>query len=274
MSISPQRGFLARLEPWTLAAIAVTVPGLWLVTRLGSDSGNTSAGHSPGGHSGFVTALGRDEFHVEAVFETDGVLRLYLLGRDETRVIDVEEQTLTAYVRSSAEVDSVPISLRPEPQAGDGPRRTSRFTGELPEGLVGQPVEITIPNLRIGEQRFRVAFGSQDHAIPEMPSKIVDDEERALYLTPGGVYTSADIEANGHQTASRKFRGFLATHDHNPQPGDRLCPITRTKANPACGWIINGYEYQFCCPPCVDEFVQLAKDMPDEIRPPEAYTKQ
>ena len=47
-----------------------------------------------------------------------------------------------------------------------------------------------------------------------------------------------------------------------------------TKANPKFTWIINGQAYQFCCPPCVDEFVQLAKEKPDEIAPAASYVKE
>lgn len=108
---------------------------------------------------------------------------------------------------------------------------------------------------------------------PAMPVKRVDGAERDLYLEPGGLYTSSDIEANGGRTASEKFTGFLARHDFDPRPGDRLCPITRTKADERCDWVIGGRRYTFCCPPCIDEFVELAKRDPDRVLPPEAYTK-
>ncbi|MBW3599219.1 MAG: hypothetical protein KY475_18355 [Planctomycetes bacterium] len=107
------------------------------------------------------------------------------------------------------------------------------------------------------------------HAMPQ--HAFTDDEERALYFTPAGAYTEADIAANGDATPSARYRGFRARHDFNPQPGDPLCPITRTKANPQCTWIIGGREYEFCCPPCIDEFVRLAKEQPDAIAPPEEY---
>src|SRR5205807_486834 len=104
--------------------------------------------------------------------------------------------------------------------------------------------------------------------------KVQDEAERQLYLTPGGKYTAADIEANGQRTASEKFQGFQAAHDLHPAPGERICPITLTRANQACTWIVGGQEYQFCCPPCVDEFVQLAKSKPDQIKQPEEYRKK
>ncbi len=108
----------------------------------------------------------------------------------------------------------------------------------------------------------------------EMPTGVGGAEERELYLVPGGKYTAADIEANGRMTASEKFRGFRANHDFDPRPGDFVCPVTRTKADPRCAWTVNGKRYLFCCPPCVDEFVRLAKDYPDRVLEPDRYVKR
>lgn len=106
-----------------------------------------------------------------------------------------------------------------------------------------------------------------------MPDKIVDAAEEELYLQPGGLYTASDIQTNGNHTASEKFKGFLARHDFDPKQGDTLCPITRTKANEACSWVIDGSCYYFCCPPCIDEFLSMAKNNPASIEPPEHYVK-
>lgn len=240
---------------------------------------NTSAeehGHKPGAHGGVIVSIGADSYHAEAVVEKSGTLRLFLLGRDESRIQEVESQTLTGYVKAAEDSEAEPIEIRPAPQEGDTEGKTSQFAGELPAKLVGKPIDVTIPNLRIGDERFRVAFTT---AMPagshgaEMPSAIPKDEEEALFLTPGGKYTAADIEANGRTTASRKFRGVQSQHDAKTQPGDRLCPISMTKASPKFTWIIGGQAYQFCCPPCVDEFVRLAKESPDEIKNPSEYVK-
>lgn len=108
---------------------------------------------------------------------------------------------------------------------------------------------------------------------PPMPSPLSQAAQQELYFTPAGLYSSADIAANGNRTAADRFRDFRAEHDANPQPGDRLCPVTQTKANPDCRWVIGGREYQFCCPPCIDEFVRTAKVDPDRILLPEAYVQ-
>lgn len=107
-----------------------------------------------------------------------------------------------------------------------------------------------------------------------MPSGVSEDEERDIYLLAGGLYTEADIEANGRQTASQKYRGFRSAHDMNPAVGAPLCPVTLTKANSKCTWIIGGERYQFCCPPCIDEFVKLAKESPEQIKSPGEYVKR
>lgn len=240
-------------------------------------SGTEEHGHVTGAHGGIIASLGRDSYHVEAVFEKGGVLQLYVLGADETRIQEVERQSLKAYVKAADATESQSIELQPAPQEGDAEGKTSAFVGKLPDDLAGGELNVTVPSIRIGSERFRLAFTSAPpvHGDDDMPAKVSDDAERELYLTAAGIYTEADIEANGNQTASEKFKGFRAKHDMKPKPGDKICPVTMTKANPACTWIVAGKEYEFCCPPCVDEFVSWAKDpeLAKDILPPEEYVK-
>ena len=72
------------------------------------------------------------------------------------------------------------------------------------------------------------------------------------------------------------FRGARgsAEHDLDPQEGDRLCPVTFTKANPACSWVVGGQTYYFCCPPCVTDFVRTAKNKPGAVKDPGEYRKR
>lgn len=116
-------------------------------------------------------------------------------------------------------------------------------------------------------------FASRSTVDKRMPEKIVDSAEVELYLTPGGVYTATDIAENGNVTASEKFKGFTAQHDFAPKIGDAICPITRTKANPDCWWIIGGNKYTFCCPPCIDEFLTKAKASSVAIEEPGFYVQ-
>ncbi|MEQ1827813.1 MAG: hypothetical protein ABL921_17770 [Pirellula sp.] len=237
---------------------------------------DTDHGHKAGAHGGIMVSLGRDSYHIEAVVESDGVIRLYTLGKDETRVIDVESQSLKGFVKADGDADSKSIAFEPSPQDGDAENKTSLFVGKLPSELVGRKLDVTIPNIRIAGERFRLGFqsGQESHGdSPEMPDKLADDAEKELYLTPGGRYTAADVAANGNVTASQKFNGIKSAHDMNPKSGDRICPITETKANPKFSWIIDGKTYQFCCPPCVDEFLKTAKASKDPLPEPESYTR-
>lgn len=244
--------------------------------KHGPDAKDGEHGHKPTAHGGIIVPIGRDNYHGEAVFEKDGVIRFYTLGQDEAKVIEVEAEPLNAYAKPEGGAEATAFIFKAEPQPGDSTGKTSQFVGKLPRDLWGKKVEVTIPTIRIGGERFRVGFSSAAvaHADAAMPGGVADAEERKLYLTPGGKYTAADIKANGGKTASEKFRGLQASHDLRPKAGDRICPVTLTKANPAFTWVIDGQEYQFCCPPCVDEFVQLAKDHPDQIKPAVEYRKK
>jgi YHS domain-containing protein len=232
-------------------------------------------GHKPSAHGGILVSLGSDSYHAEAVFEKGGILRLYTLGQNEAVVLEVEAQPLTGYVKVEGGMESESFVLAPKPQPGDKPGMTSLFVGHQPKDMAGKKVEVTIPSIRIGNERFRIAFKSvPDAGEHGMPSKVADEDEKKLYLTPGGKYTAADIQANGGVVASVKFKGLKAEHDLKPKAGDLICPITLTKANPKFSWVVGGKTYQFCCPPCVDEFVQTAKEKPDEIKEPEFYRQK
>jgi len=227
--------------------------------------------HEPG--AGVMATIGREEYHAELVVEQGGIVRLHTLGRDETRVQEVPQQVLTAHVKPEGGAQAYVLILQPDPVADDTEGMTSQFSGTLPDELVDRRLHVTVAGLRIGGERFTVRFRPPAPE-PAMPTGLADSEARQLYLTPGGAYTEADIEANGRQTAAEKYVGFRARHDFNPAAGDAVCPITRTKANPECTWVIGGQTYQFCCPPCIDEFVILAKEDPDRLLPPEAYVQE
>lgn len=246
-------------------------------TSTPPNSSDTDHGHKPGAHGGIMISLGRDSYHVEAVIDSDGVVRLYTLGQDESRVIDVESQSLKGFVKVEGDVDSKAIDFEASPQEGDKPGKTSLFVGQLPPEFVGRKLEVTIPNIRIEGERFRLGFvsGQESHGDESsMPEKVADDAEQTLYLTPGGRYTEADIVANGKMTASQKFKGMKSDHDMKPKIGDRLCPISGTKANSNFVWIIDGNPYEFCCPPCVDEFLSAAKASTDPLPAPDSFIKK
>ena len=230
--------------------------------------------HIAGAHGGTVIPIGSDSYHAEAVIEKDGQFRLLMLGADETRIQEVDVQALKAYIKAVGETDATPIEIRAVPQDGDASGKTSQFVGSLPESAIGKAIDVTIPNLRIGTERFRVGFTTavRQHE-SGMPAAVSGAAEQKLYFTPGGKYTQADIDANGKLPAGAKFRGLMTKHDMAPMQGDFICPVTYTKANPKVEWQIDGKKYLFCCPPCVDEFVRMAKEEPDSLRAPGDYVQ-
>ncbi len=225
--------------------------------------------HRTAPHGGVVTPVGKGDQHdhAEAVVEKGGVLTVYTYSDDAGTALEVELQFPTALVRPDGEVEAVPVVLLPFPQRGDGPGKTSRFTCKLSRESRGRSLVITVADLAVDQTRFRLEFaatgGGQGN---EAPAADTEEEERRLFLTARGKYTEADIKANGAETTSKKFKMFQLAHDPKPRPGDRICPVTRTKASAACSWTVDGQAYLFCCPPCVEEFVRASKERPDEVR--------
>jgi hypothetical protein len=240
------------------------------------DSSSTPEAHAhlPGEHGGLIVPIGQDQYHVEPVFQADGSLRLYLLAANESQVLEVERQTITAYVSKEQDSRAVPIEFKPAPSRDDAPEKTSVFAARLPEDFQKSAITVVIPSIRIAQTRFRFAFHSGTEGGNEMPQTVTAKAARDLYLTAKGLYTAADIAANGSTTAAERYRGFHSSHDFNPKPGDSICPVTHTKANPQCTWIVGGKRYLFCCPPCIDEFVKLAREEPEKVQNPEEYVKR
>jgi YHS domain-containing protein len=227
--------------------------------------------HVPGEHGGTIVPVGHDHYHVEALFAEGGTFKLFTLGQDQTLVETVPTQKITAYIRAPQNTGAIAITLQPQPQPEDPPGHTSVFAGQLPLELVGSQLHVTVPSITIGTKRYRFDFLTRDDHTAAMPQKVTNEAERKLYLTPGGKLTDADIKANGSQTASQKYAGFMSAHDMHPVAGDLICPITSTKANAKCSWIVDGKKYLFCCPPCIDEFVKRAKEHPEQIQDPRDY---
>ncbi len=243
--------------------------------NAGPEKKGDEHGHKPGQHGGIMVEIGRDNYHAEALFEKGGMLKLYTLGKDESKIVDIESQVIKAYVKEETGTEAVEMDLNPVPRQGDKAGRTSQFIGKLPAEFSGKQVTVTIPIIAIDGERFRIGFTSAPAKHDEgMPMGVSGVDEKELYLKPGGIYTEADIKANGNQTASQKFKGVKAKHDLRPKVGEKICPITLTKANPDFTWIVGGKTYEFCCPPCVDEFVATAKSNPDLIKSPEDFIKK
>jgi hypothetical protein len=237
----------------------------------------TAAGHDDhqltAAHGGVIAEIGDDLYHAEAVFEADGTVRLYLLGKDAKTVIEIDAKTVEAFATPDGSPSAVKFEFAPAPQSGDTPGKTSLLVGKLPDAAVGKSVAVSIPARRVGADRFRVGFHSPE-GHDAMPAKRTDDAAQKVFGTSGGIYTDADIKANGTKTPEEKYKGIRAKHDTEPKPGDKLCPISETLANPQFTWVVGGKTYEFCCVPCVEEFVSAAKEKPDSIKPPDAYRKK
>ncbi|WP_020471832.1 hypothetical protein [Zavarzinella formosa] len=113
-----------------------------------------------------------------------------------------------------------------------------------------------------------------DHHDKAMPAKIATEEQRTLFQTPGGLYTEADIAENKNAIPAVKYFGMKSEHTAEAKSGEKICPISETKANPKFTWVVGGSTYEFCCVPCIEEFVSKAKNTPGEIKPPDAYRKK
>ena len=266
-----------RPKKWQVAAVgggvalaALTLFAIAWWPAPGGGEPDPDHDHPVARHGGVLVSLGDDErhFHVEAVFEKGGTMRLYTLQEDVARVQEVDRQVLQATVKAAGNGGQSLVAFVPSPQAGDAHGKTSQFIGKLPRELWGQELAVSIRALRLGGREHPLEFTTRAHGHQED-----EEDEKKLFLTPGGKYTEADVKANGNVTASRKYRGFQARHDLKPSKGDRICPVTLTKANPQCSWIVADEKHLFCCPPCIGEFVRGAKERPDEVKAATGYVQ-
>ncbi len=117
--------------------------------------------HKPGAHGGVIVSLGKDSYHAEAVFEKDGAVRLYMLGKDEIKPQEIDVQDLVAYVTPSGSTDAMQVKLTADRQKTDSAGKTSLFVAQLPTELHGKKVKVTVNNIQIGSERFRIEFSNE-----------------------------------------------------------------------------------------------------------------
>jgi hypothetical protein len=245
--------------------------------KAAKDKADGEHGHKPGRHGGTIVEIGRDNYHAEAVFGEAGLVRLYVLAKDEAQIQEVDEQKLLAFAKADGDTKGVEFALEPKPRPDDAKGKTSVFEGTLPESLRDKKVEVTVTAIRIEGGRFRFAFRNfkDTQHDGDMPNAAGSAEMKKLFATVKGKYTEADVKANGAGvTPADRYGNEMTNHDAKPQSGDRICPISKTKANPKINWIVGGKKYQFCCTPCINEFVKTAQDKPEKIKEPEEYVKK
>jgi roadblock/LC7 domain-containing protein len=137
----------------------------------------------------------------------------------------------------------------------------------------GKKAETTQEFVKLSKVLIQIEAVYPANALPTLGAKPMTAQERQLFLTPGGLYTQADILANGNTSVYQKFPGYVPQHNADVERGAPVCPISKTKPDPKITWQVAGKAYTFCCPPCVAEFVQNAKEKPTTILAPEAYVK-
>ncbi len=237
-------------------------------------------------HAGHVERIG--ERFMETTIQKGGIVHVSFLDKDESTLFPIQATELTAQAQPiHQDIQVSTFTLKGQPTAGEAPGTASTFTGPLPDDLNGRTITLSV-NVPMDGKTYRVTFNQNrhedDHKTPitakmlpsgkvVMPDGLAPDAEKRLFLTAGGAYTEKDIEQNRNLVPSVKFRGFEASHDMNPQPGDRICPITKTKINPIISWVIGGRRYGFCCPPCIGDYLKKVKKNPKELKPTSAYFK-
>jgi hypothetical protein len=232
-------------------------------------------------HGGVIAVVGNA--HAELAETANQALAIYILGEDEAVTLPIAAATLSGQLQKRGTADFVEVEFTADPLPGEAPK-SSRFVSAPNQFERGVAYDMTT-YLPIDGKNYRarfVAFGAthDDHGGPgsmearnaaassERTPKVVE-----LWFTPKAKYTADDIAANGPQTAYEKF-GEVEVDHQDPTPGEIVCPISKSKTNPEITWIIDGKKYAFCCPPCIEDLVQRAKDKPDELKPPEGYVKQ
>jgi hypothetical protein len=232
--------------------------------------------HGEGPHKGALAEWGEEEYHVEFTVDHKAQqVTVYVLdgSAKKAKPIDAKELILTLKLKPA-----VTMKLQPSRQASDPPDRSSCYVGKHAALAKEQDFEGTISG-KVGNKPYSGDFKEKPHGGPEKQGKSNNPKDRpgereaALFLTPGGIYTAADIKKNGNVVPSVKFKGMAWAHDDDLKSGDKVCPVTANKADPQCQWYVNGQKYLFCCPPCLEKFVGWAKTQPEKVKPPDQYVK-
>lgn len=236
----------------------------------------TAAKHdhlTTGPRGGPLAEWGDHQFHAEVTVDHEtGTAVVYILDANAKVAVPITAKQLTLSLKLS---EPTTLTLTPKPQPGDPAGKASAFEGTHPVLRTMRRLTGTVGGQFDGSRysgSFAQAAHTDDHA-PKSPAGPTP-RETDLFLTPGGIYTQADISKNGGVVPSVKFAGVAFEHDDDLKPGDRVCPVTVNKADDKCRWWVNGKEYTFCCPPCLEKFVKQAKQTPEKIKDPGEYIQK
>lgn len=243
---------------------------------------------SEGLHGGALAEWGEEEYHPEFTVDHPAkTATVYILDGSAKKAKPIAAREVSTTIKLKPPVS---MKLVARPQDGDPPRQASRFVGE--HEALGKVMEFTGTfAAEIDGKPYSGDFKEEPHSdhdakgghskadanhgsgMDAVAKEAVGGTpfEKDLYLKPGGIYTAADIKANGNSLPSVKFAGKHWEHADDVKPGDAICPVTNNKAESACSWVVNGKAYEFCCNPCIDKFVKWAKNTPEKIKEPSAY---
>ncbi len=233
--------------------------------------------HGPEGpHKGALAEWGDHNYHAE--FTVDHAAReatVYILDGDAKNAKPITAKQITVAL---AEQPVVTFTLVPKALDGEPAGTASRFVGTH-EFLATKKALAGTISAQVDGKPYSGAFKEGAHdghggARPAPAGAQPSQKEREVFLTPGGIYTRADIEKNGNTVPSVKYRGVSFDHADDLKPGDKVCPVTANKADEKCKWWVNGKAYQFCCAPCLEKFVKQAKETPEKIKEPSEYVKK
>lgn len=267
---SPRRGH--RIVAWVSGLSCVVIFVVLLAFQFAPTPPADSHGHPPAPHAGQVITFkaGSAHYHVEFVVEPTGMVRVYPLDESATQPLPVEAQPLVLSVQSSAAGEPTPLMLRPV--VGTEPNgTTTQFVGRLPARVVSGRLTVRFTEFRVNGERYRFEFVWDSPIGENAFREAFREEQRRIFLSAGGKYLDSDIRDNGGVSADANFAALAPTHNHAPKPGDRVCPVSGFKADSSITWVVGRERYAFCCQPCIDEFVLLAKEKPDDVRPAASY---
>jgi hypothetical protein len=265
-----------------LFALTVTVvTGCRNQPAVASKGGDKSAknveddhDHGPGPHGGTIIEFGKwhGEFTVDHKSQETTI---YILGDDAKKAVPVKAETLLLSIKDP----QFQVELKAVPLDGEKQGLSSRFVGKHEKFAKEQAFAGTLSGEIDGKPYagdFQEKPEAHDHKKDDKAAPKPDKEAREtkVFLTPGGIYTQADIEKNGNTIPALKFKGVFWSHDDNLSVGDKVCPVTANKADPQCYWWVNEQKYEFCCPPCLEKFVKWAKDSPEKVKDAGAYVKK
>lgn len=248
-----------------LLGCVVSLVGLLVIVRMfiWKDGVNGDHSHENGPHGGIVVVIDKeDHYHAEILVEDDGRIQLFFYGKDTDQPVEISPQLLTGKARPKGEDGSTSLIFRPAGKPGEAKRTTSHFVGRLSPEFLENHLSVSISQVEIQGHSF--AFEFKLHDRPDGEKRAVESE-KTLVMNPKGKYTRADVEAAGKSPPSERFKGIKVVHTLRKTVGDVVCPVTGAKADSRITWQVNGKIYQFCCPPCVAEFVSWAQDYPESI---------